>query len=39
VKEGRVSITIKLSTYEKLNSRRRLAQRTFDEMITHLMEE
>jgi len=38
MKEGRVSISIKLSTYDKLNSKRRLAQRTFDEMISHLLE-
>jgi len=37
VKEGRVPVSIKTSTYEKLNSLRRLDNKTFDKVIIDLL--
>ena len=36
--EGRISISVKVSTYEKLDSLRKLDDETFDNLICRLIE-
>jgi len=37
MKEGRTPISVKVSTYDKLNSLRKLDNKTFDKVITDLI--